>query len=352
MSMPRKADAAAYLRRRAVALSRDGTHRQREVAALLGISVRSLQRWNAVWQIGGDEALAAVDAVGSPGRPPKLTAVHARQILSWIARDPTEFGFATSWWTAPRVAAVIQQRLGISTNHRYLSRWLREHGVSPQLPQTQPAERDQALIDAWVRWRWPLIKRQAIQLHATLGFTDEAGYRLSPLRRRTLALIGHTPVLRPRAKQRDKVSALAALTLSPTRGHAGLYFQTYPNAFVNNDLYALFLRSVLLWHIRGPLVLVHDNGGMHKGDPIREVEAGFPRLHLHWLPPYAPELNPPEYLWTHTKNYELANFVPLDVPQIDRTVVSMLNDISGDQQRLRSFFLASPLPWNDTTLLM
>jgi transposase len=158
-------------------------------------------------------------------------------------------------------------------------------------------------------------------------------------------------MLRPRARHRDKVSAVAALTLSPRRGRAGLYFQTYPNAFVNNHRYALFLRQVL-WHIRGPLVLLHDNGGMHKGEPIREIEAAYPRLHIHRLPPYAPELNPPEYLWTHTKNYRLANFVPLDVPQIDRTVIALLQEIGHDQDRLRTFFCSSPLPWNNTTLLI
>jgi transposase len=333
-----------------VALNHAGCQ-QNKVARLFGISVRSLQRWNAVWQAGGNAALDAIDTVGSPGRPAKLTATRAQEILSWIARDPTEFGFVTSWWTAPRLAEVIRRRFGISINHRYLNRWLHQHGVSPQLPESRPAERNQDLIDAWVHWRWPGIKRQVIALHATLGFSDEAGFLLSPLTRRTLALTGHTPVLRPRAKQRDKVSAVAALTLSPTRGHAELYFQTYPNEFVNNHLYALFLRSVL-WHIRGPLVLVHDNGGMHKGDPIREIQADFPRLHIHCLPPYAPELNPPEYLWTRTKHHQLANFVPADVPQIDRTVVSMLHDIGQDQQRLRSFFHSSPLPWKNTTLLM
>ena len=348
--MPRKADAAIYLRRRAVELLRAG-RRQNEIAVLLGISVRSLQRWSGAFEKGGWPALDAIDSTASPGRPPKLTEIQTQEILSWIAKDPTEFGFTNSWWTAPRLAEIIHRRLGVSMNHRYLSRWLLRRGVSAQVPETQPAERNQDLIDAWIRWKWPAIKHQVSDLHATLGFTDESGFMLSPLLRRTLGLIGHTPLLRPRARQRDKVSAVAALTLSPARGHAGLFFRTYPNSYVNNDRYAFFLRS-LLWHIRGPLVVLHDNGGMHKGDPIREVKADFPRLYTHFLPPYAPELNPPEYLWTHAKYRELANFVPADVPQIDTTVTSLLMEISHDQLRLRSFFLSSPLSWKNTTLLM
>jgi transposase len=350
MSMPRKAEAASYLRRRAVELSHAG-NRQSKVADLLGISVRSLQRWNTVWQKGGTSALDAVATAGSPGRPPKLSTSETQEIIAWIVKDPIEFGFATSWWTARRLSELIRDRLGVSINHRYLSDWLRRHGVSPQVPDTQPAEKNVDRVKAWVRWQWPGVKRQVNALHATLGFTDEVGFLLSPLIRRTLAITGHTPVLRPRARQRDKVSAVAALTLSPTRGHAGLYFQTYPNAYINNQAYALFLHS-LLSQIRGPLVLVHDNGNMHKGDPIREIQAAFPRLHLHHFPPYAPELNPPEYLWSHAKYYRLADFVPADVPEIDRTVESLLQEISHDQHRLKTFFYSSPLPWNNTTLLI
>lgn len=145
--MPRKADAATYLRRRAVALACAG-HRQNKIARLLGISVRSLQRWNAVWQKGGEPALAAIATRVSPGRPPKLTHWQAEAVLSWIVRDPIEWGFPNSWWTAPRLAELIHRRFGVSMNHRYLSDWLRHRGVSPQVPQIRPAERNQDLIDA------------------------------------------------------------------------------------------------------------------------------------------------------------------------------------------------------------
>jgi transposase len=348
MSMPRKADAADYLRRRAIALLGQG-HKQCRIASLLGVSVRSIRRWTRIWQKGGAAGLASLAMPLRRGRPPKLSEPLTKQVLLWIDRDPIEFGFPTSWWTAPRLADLIDRRLGVSMNHRYLNDWLRRHHVSPQIPEAQPAERDQIRIDAWVRWQWPSIKRQVQTLHATLGFTDETGYLLSPLIRSTQAPTGHTPLLLHRAKHRDKVSAVGALTLSPQQGHVGLYFQTYPNDYVNNNLYALFLRD-LLWQIRGPLVLLHDGGGMHKGDPVREVQDDYPRLHIHQFPPYAPELNPPEYLWNHTRYYRLANFVPTDVPQIDRTVTSLLHEIRHDQNRLKTFFRSSPLPWNNTTL--
>jgi len=40
-----------------------------------------------------------------------------------------------------------------------------------------------------------------------------------------------------------------------------------------------------------------------------------------WLPAYAPELNPAEMLWNHTKYADLANFIPEDVNDLHQSVV-------------------------------
>lgn len=141
------------------------------------------------------------------------------------------------------------------------------------------------------------------------------------------------------------------LTLSPRRGRMRLYFQTYPDAYVDAELYAQFLKSAL-WHIKTPLVVVHDGGTIHKGQTVHELEQSCDRLHLHLLPPYAPELNPVEYVWTYAKSHRLANHAPQDVSDIDRLVVRELEETDHDQHRLRSFFASAPLSWENTTLFI
>ena len=185
---------------------------------------------------------------------------------------------------------------------------------------------------------------------ASLVFTDESGFLLLPLVRTTLAPRGRTPVLRHRARHRDKVSVAAALTLSPGRGHVSLYYQTYPNQYVNAAAYATFLRRGVLSRVAGPVVLVHDQGSMHKGEHLRALRADFPRLDLNPLPPYAPELNPAEQLWNFEKDKELCNFVPRDVRELHQTVDDHLREVRHDQHRLRSFFAATPLPWDGLTV--
>jgi putative transposase len=192
-------------------------------------------------------------------------------------------------------------------------------------------------------------QKKVIARGASLLFTDESGFLLLPLVRRTLAPRGRTPILRHRAKQRDKVSVAAALALSPVRGHASLYYQTYPNLYVNSAAYATFVRR-LLWHVHHPLVVVQDQGSLHKGDPLRTLSADFPRLDLNMLPPYAPELNPVEQLWNFEKDKELSNFVPSDVRQLESAICCRMQEVRCDQRRLRSFFAATPLPWDGLTV--
>jgi transposase len=136
---------------------------------------------------------------------------------------------------------------------------------------------------------------------------------------------------------------MAALTISPRKHRLGLYFRTYPKAFVNQERAADFLRS-LLKHLRGPVIVVWDGGPMHKGDCIRAVLRDFPRLSLERLPPYTPELNPVEYLWNHLKYGALPNFIPDDIFHLDEVLKQRLSRARQSNERLRSFFKQSGLP--------
>ncbi len=193
-------------------------------------------------------------------------------------------------------------------------------------------------------------QKKAAGRGATLVFTDESGFLLLPLVRRTLAPRAHAAPLRHRARHRDKVSVAAALTLSPHQGHVNLHYQTYPNGYVNVEAYSEFLRGLLRRTGGNPIVLVHDRGNMHRGDPMRELARDFPRLDLNLLPPYAPELNPVEQLWNFAKDKELSNFVPHDVAEANAGVTRLMDGIRHDQLRLRSFYRATPLPWDSLTV--
>jgi len=131
---------------------------QQEVAEFLDISTRSVRRWRRRFRDEGEAGLAPQPG---RGRPTKLTAGQVEQILAWLDRSACAFGFPTERWTAPRVALLVAQTFDVHLHPRYLSDWLRRHGVTPQMPQRQPRERDEALIEAWVAHQWPRIKKRS-----------------------------------------------------------------------------------------------------------------------------------------------------------------------------------------------
>jgi transposase len=178
-----------------------------------------------------------------------------------------------------------------------------------------------------------------------LVLIDESGLMMAPLVRRTLALAGCTPILKQKASHRDRVSLIGALSISPVRRQLGLRFRTYPKSYVNNERAAEFLRD-LLKDLRGPVMVVWDRGNMHRGRPINELLARFPRLELHQLPPYAPDLNPVEHVWNHLKYGRFPNYPPPDVATLNRKVKDHLRAVRRQPSRLQSFLNASKLTFD------
>jgi putative transposase len=174
---------------------------------------------------------------------------------------------------------------------------------------------------------------------------DESGMMMAPLVRRSLAPAGRTPVLKQKASHRDRVSLAAALSISPVRRRLGLRFRTFEREYINNERAADFLHA-LLHDLRGRVMVVWDRGNMHRGDPIRELLARFPRLELHWLPPYAPELNPVEHLWNHLKYAHFPNYAPPNTRELNLRVRKRLRVICGKPEKLQSFLNASKLTFD------
>lgn len=187
----------------------------------------------------------------------------------------------------------------------------------------------------------PPFEKRA-ERRATLVLIDETGFQLAPLLRRTWAPKGETPRITGRARHRDKVSAIAALTVSPSGRH-GLRFMTMRNDHFDSAAVARFLLE-LLRRIRGPVMLLWDRGPMHRGKAVRDVLERFPRLTVHLLPPYAPELNPVEHLWALLKWCRFPNRPFADVDEIEAAVCREVVKLCADRKTLAGFFAASDLP--------
>jgi transposase len=184
-------------------------------------------------------------------------------------------------------------------------------------------------------------KKNASRLRASLVFIDESGLLMAPLVRRTWAPVGQTPIVYQRTRSRERVSMIAALTVSPRRRKVGLYFRLLPNENVVTAVVLRFVRQ-LRRQLGAPLVVVWDRLNVHRC-AWGTLQGASPSIHAVLLPPYAPELNPVEVFWSYLKINPLANWPAADADQLHRRAQRHARRIADDQDLLRSFLKATPL---------
>jgi transposase len=104
-----------------------------------------------------------------------------------------------------------------------------------------------------------------------------------------------------------------------------------------------FLR-LLPRHLHRPLIFVLDRWSVQRA-AVARLRATHPPwlVAVAWLPAYAPELNPVEQVWNHTKYQELANYLPDNLDALHDAVGFSLASHRFQQTRLRSCFAYAKL---------
>jgi len=164
-----------------------------------------------------------------------------------------------------------------------------------------------------------------------------------PTVRRTWAPRGQTPILRHRTRSHKKVSAIGALSISPARRRMGLYLHWHPDQNITTTEVIGFLRD-LLGHLRSPVILIWDRLNAHRSRRVQDWRARHQRLMIEWLPPYAPDLNPVEYLWSHVKYHRMANHGFCELDDVYAQARRQTQTVATTQSLLRSFVRAAKLP--------
>lgn len=136
---------------------------------------------------------------------------------------------------------------------------------------------------------------------------------------------------------------IGALSVSPRRRRVGLYFALAANKNVDVPWIIDFLDD-LLRQLRGPVILVWDRLGVHRSRAVASFASRRRRLHIEWLPPYAPELNPVELVWGYLKRNPLVNFAPFNVNQLLTAASRQTRRLQRRNELLRSFIAHARIP--------
>ena len=161
----------------------------------------------------------------------------------------------------------------------------------------------------------PILKK-AQREDRLIVFVDELGISERPTRVRTWAPKGQTPVIQFHFNC-NCVSVIAGLS------RTSCLFRLHEGSIKKQEIVE-FLKS-LKAHLKQSLLVIWDGLKAHRSRLVREyLNSLGGHIQIAFLPPYAPELNPVEYLWAWLKRHALANYCPNDLRELHTTARNKL----------------------------
>ena len=301
-----------------------------------GLCRTTIYRWLRAHKKDGDAALTSRQATG---RPPLLSDKEKSQVRRFICgKDPRQYGFDFGLWTRRIVVNLVEERFGKMLSVTAVGRLLAELDITPQKPLRRAYERDPVAIAKWTEEDYPKLKARAKRLGAEIFFIDEAGVRSDAALQRTWGAKGETPIV-PTSGQRQKVNAISAVNAT-----GAFWYDVYSGKF-NAQVFIAKLKAFMRNRAR-PVFLVLDGHPAHRANIVAAyVQSLKGRLELHFLPGYAPDLNPDEFVWNHLRQNGVTKKPLKKNEQLKDRVKKDLAKIKRSPRLVRSFFRAESVAY-------
>ena len=318
------------IRTMAVERVREG-ERPSKVIASYGFHRCTIYGWLKAAR-GRGNGLRALASRPATGRPRTVTATQERQVFRWInGKNPSQYGFDFGLWTRHIVRALLHQRFGVRLSLASIGTLLARQGLTPQKPLQRAYQRDPDAIARWQRETYPAIARKARRDKGEIYFWDESGFRADAVHGKTWGAKGQTPVVAVPG-QRQSISAASAVSAK-----GAFWFATYAGA-LTGPLFVDLLRRMLRGR-RNPLHLILDGLPAHKALALKHYVAELDgKLTVHYLPGYAPDLNPDELVWSHAKRTGNARRPLQKGERLAERITAQLAEMARRPALVRSFF--------------
>ena len=294
-----------------------------------GLCPTTIYKWIDTYNLGGMEALASTKATGVK---PRLTCEQQLKVREMIVgKDPRQYGLDFGLWTRQIVSELIEEKFNVILKLTAVGALLARLEITPQKPMRRAYERDPKAVEEWKRKRYPKIRREAKKVGAEILFWDEAGYRLDDQVGRTWGKRGETPEVDVTGKRGRTNSAIA---ISPT---GAFWFEEFPEN-LNSEVFCGLLDRFMATR-RGKVVLITDSHPGHTSKRTTEHIASYgDRLRVEFLPGYAPELNPVEYVNHYAKTQGPRKQLPDSLNALRALVDSTLGQLKGQFASVKAFF--------------
>ena len=247
-------------------------HSYRHISNLTGISKSTIHRW------------ISAHAILKPRRP------HRKRKLSHAIQQHILELLKHPFQTLQSIVVSLKSKLGITVSQMSVCRWLRQFNISrKQVYRHYRVNNDriQQLADTFMlSMQNANISDFAAIDETSICFTENSKYGYSP---RKVPL--HAP-FRPLRKCKRRVTLIMAVAANRV-----LHYDFYEGS-CNTQRFAEFISNL---PVDTPKQLLMDNVNFHKAPAVTEMMT-LCGLEPVYVPPYSPQYNPIEYVFSSLKN--------------------------------------------------
>lgn len=300
-----------------------------EIAEAFGLNRRAVTRWFTIYRENGKKALKSKKA---PGPQLKLSSEDATKILKSLKLPATDFGFETPLWTCKRVNYLIKKMTKKRLDNSNVWRLLKRLGLTNQKGERRALEQNPKEVKKWLKEEWPKIQAHARRWQAMLYFQDEAGVSVNAVMGKTWAPKGKTPIVKLSGNR-------GGICVSSAVSPAGRLVFRVEKDTVNSATFIDFLDKIRKQHKNRKVIVIADRARPHIAGVVADyAEANKKSFAIYYLPPYSPELNPDENVWSYLKSNKLKSHQAKSKKELKDITVSAMKSIQRRPTLLQSFF--------------
>jgi len=288
-----------------------------EISVVLMRSEKTVREWIKTFQ---KIRIASLFPSFKGDNAAKLTHTQKQQLKAILSSAPSEYGIPQKFWDISSLKTYIKAEFGVeyesSESYRLI---FCLHNYSFHLPDTFDIHRNEKTIKKRMKQIKEEIKPMMKDDKWLVFTSDESRIIWETLTRRLWLPRGKKTIIKVERK-RQAQSFIGFLNLKT--GEDLLYRLSWQK----QDTIIPVLEDLVVTYPNKSICVIWDNARFHKGKKIKAaLSSSLKKIHLINFPPYAPDCNPQEHVWTYGKD-KLSNN---QRESIEETVIAFESIITG-----------------------
>lgn len=303
-----------------------------EIEELTGVNQSAVSR---IWQNflkNGIVGIRPQKRGRKKGKNFLLSNTQEREIRQTIiSKTPNQLKMAGFLWTLAKISQYIWDTYGKRVSVRSLSNYMKRWGLTCQRPTKRACGQDIVRVEKFKKEEYPEIAKRAKAENAEIYWGDETGVSNQENFERGFAEKGKPPVL-PVETKHERLNMISAIT---NQGH--VRFMVYDDTMTQQKL--IDFMSRLIKDAPRKVFLILDNLRVHHGKIVAAwLEENKDKIEVFFLPPYAPESNPDEYLNHALKLDVHSGNLPKSKKDIKHKIHSFMRRLQHKKEMVSAFF--------------